>query len=166
MYYLNYLGGASAIFWEQGLGNQWMLPGPGKHPVQLSPFGRATEDFLAFVDRLPDRGEPSRRSRSCSATATATSAVNYSCKMLHVFPRERRRPRAARAVQRAAGTRSAIVEGQPAAPDVQSLPNGAYGNIFDVLVDRPKTAAKAIFNYPVVWAAGDVDLGPVAKYRC
>ena len=51
MYYLNYLGGASAIYWEQGLGNQWMLPGPGKHPVQLSPFGRATEDFQAFVDR-------------------------------------------------------------------------------------------------------------------
>jgi len=26
LYYLNYLGGASAIFWEQGLANQWMLP--------------------------------------------------------------------------------------------------------------------------------------------
>src|SRR5262249_4841106 len=43
-------------------------------------------------------------------------------------------------------------------PDVQSLPNGVHGNIFDVLVDRP-AKAKAIFDYPVVWAAGDVDLG-------
>src|SRR5262249_20033047 len=44
-----------------------------------------------------------------------------------------------------------------AAPDVQSMPGGVYGNIFDVLVDRP-SRAKAIFNYPIVWAAGDVDL--------
>src|SRR5262249_39635757 len=37
---------------------------------------------------------------------------------------------------------------------------GVYGNIFDVLVDRP-ARAKAIFDYPVVWAAGDVELtGP------
>ena len=106
MYYLNYLGGASAIYWEQGLGNQWILPGPGTHPIQLSPFGRATEDFQAFVDRLPDRGEPyTPDRRSCSATATATSRVNYRCKMLNVFDEDDRRPRAARAVQRAAGTR-------------------------------------------------------------
>ena len=58
MYYLNYLSGASAIYWEQSLANQWILPGPGKHPIQLSPFGRTTEDFQAFVDRLGDRGEP------------------------------------------------------------------------------------------------------------
>ena len=51
-----------------------------------------------------------------------------------------------------------VVEGKPAAPDVQSLPSGVYGNIFDVLVDRPERT-KAIFDYPVVWAAGDVDLG-------
>src|SRR5437868_3115598 len=37
---------------------------------------------------------------------------------------------------------------------------GVYGNIFDVLVDWP-ARAKATFGYPVVWAAGDVDLsGP------
>ncbi|MGB9643378.1 MAG: hypothetical protein ACPL3Q_09340, partial [Candidatus Ratteibacteria bacterium] len=32
-YYLNYLSGASAIFWEQSLTNQWIKPGPGSHPV-------------------------------------------------------------------------------------------------------------------------------------
>ena len=57
MYYLNYLSGAGAVFWEQGLENQWLLPGPGKHRVQLSPFGRGTEDFQAFTSRVPDRGE-------------------------------------------------------------------------------------------------------------
>src|SRR5262249_31760241 len=47
---------------------------------------------------------------------------------------------------------------QPAAPDVQSMPSSVYGNIFDVLVDRPERA-RAIFHYPVVWIAGDMDLG-------
>jgi len=50
-----------------------------------------------------------------------------------------------------------VVEGLPAAPDLQSMPNGIYGNIFDILVDRP-TKAQAVFDYPVVWAAGDVQL--------
>jgi hypothetical protein len=55
---------------------------------------------------------------------------------------------------------TAVTEGQPAAPDVQSLPSGKFGNLFDVLVDRP-ARAKAIFDYPVIWAAGDVELtGP------
>src|SRR5437763_8614358 len=52
---------------------------------------------------------------------------------------------------------SGVLEGKPAAPDVQSMPGGTYGNIFDVLVDRP-AKAKAVFDYPVVWAAGDVEL--------
>jgi hypothetical protein len=38
------------------------------------------------------------------------------------------------------------------------MPSGVYGNIFDVLIDRPERA-RAIFHYPVVWLAGDVDLG-------
>src|SRR5207302_1480060 len=50
-----------------------------------------------------------------------------------------------------------VVEGKPAAPDVQSMPSGVYGNLFDVLVDKPERA-KAILDYPVVWAAGAVDL--------
>src|SRR5262249_50541381 len=50
-----------------------------------------------------------------------------------------------------------VVEGQPAAPDVQSMPNGMYGNVFDVLVDRP-ARLKALADYPVGWAAGDGDL--------
>jgi hypothetical protein len=60
---------------------------------------------------------------------------------------------------------SGVVEGLPAAPDVQSMPGGVYGNIFDVLVDRP-ARAEALLHYPVVWAAGDADLaglGPVLE---
>jgi hypothetical protein len=156
LYYLNYLGGASAIYWEQGLSNQYILPGPGTHPIQLSPFGRATEDFQAFVDRLPDRGEPYAPIGILLSHGHAYERVNYSCKMLHLFP-EDRNDIELRELFNVCWHPAGVVEGQPAAPDVQSMPSGRYGNIFDVLVDRP-ARAKAIFDYPVIWAAGDVDL--------
>jgi hypothetical protein len=156
LYYLNYLGGASAIFWEQGLANQWILPGPGEHAIQLSPFGRATEDFHDFVNRLPDRGEPLAPVGLLLSHGHAYERVNYSCKMLHVFL-ENRADLELRELFNVCWYPSGVLEGLPAAPDVQSMPGGMYGNIFDVLVDRP-ARAKALFDYPVVWAAGDVDL--------
>jgi hypothetical protein len=157
MYYLNYLGGASAIYWEQSLENQYILPGPGTHPVQLSPFGRATEDFQSFVSRLPDRGEPYTPIAFLLSHAHGYEPVNYRCKMLHHFA-QNRSDLELRELFNVAWQPSAVVESQPAAPDVQSMPNGQHGNIYDVLVDRP-ARSKAILNYPVVWAAGDVDLG-------
>jgi hypothetical protein len=157
LYYLNYLGGASAIFWEQGLGNQWILPGPGTHPIQLSPFGRATEDFQAFVDRLPDRGEPYTPIALLLSYGHGYDRVNYSCKMLNIYT-EDRADLELRELFNVCWYPSGVLEGKPAAPDVQSMPSGTFGNIFDVLVDRP-AKAKAILDYPVVWAAGDVDLG-------
>lgn len=160
LYYLNYLGGASAVYLEQGLGNQWILPGPGTHPIQLSPFGRATEDFMAFVDRLPDRGEPIAPVAVLLSYGHAYERVNNGCKMLNLFP-EDAADIELRELFNVFWHPSGIVEGAPAAPDVQSMPSGVYGNIFDVLVDRP-AKAKAILDYPVVWAAGDVDLsGPM-----
>lgn len=159
MYYLNYLGGASAIYWEQSLQNQWMMPGPGTHPVQLSPYGRATEDFHAFVDRLPDRGEPYTPIGVLLSYGHGYDRVNFTCKMLNVFP-ESEPDLELRELFNVFWHPTAIAEGKPAAPDVQSLPSGKYGNLFDVLVDRP-AKAKAIFEYPIIWAAGDVDLsGP------
>src|SRR5262249_25316444 len=82
--------------------------------------------------------------------------VNYRCKMLNVFP-EDRADLELRELFNVAWYPAGVLEGKPAAPDVQSMPCGRYGNIFDVLVDRP-AKGKAILNYPVVWAAGDVDL--------
>jgi len=156
LYYLNYLGGAGAIYWEQGLGNQWIKPGPGEHPVQLSPFGRATEEFQAFVDRLPDRGEPYTPIAILLSYGHGYDRLNYQCRMLEVFP-ENRNDLELRELFNVLWYPVGVVEGQPQAPDVQSMPNGMYGNIFDVLVDRP-SRMKAIHDYPVVVAAGDVDL--------
>jgi hypothetical protein len=157
LYYLNYLGGASAIYWEQSLENQYLLPGPGNVPVQLSPFGRATEDFQAFTTRLPDRGEPYAPVALLLSYGHGYERVNYRCKMLHFF-QEDKNDLELRELFNVCWHPTAIGEGQPAAPDVQSMPNGVYGNIFDVLVDR-SARRQAIFAYPVVWAAGDVDLG-------
>ncbi len=157
LYYLNYLGGASSIYWEQNLSNQWILPGPGTHPIQLSPFGRGTEDFMAFVSRLGDRGEPITPMAFLLSHAHGYEPVSYRCKMLHHFGQSPA-DRELRELFNVAWYPAAVAEGLPAAPDVQSMPSGVYGNIFDVLVDRP-AKGRAIFHYPVVWAAGDVDLG-------
>jgi hypothetical protein len=153
---MNYLGGAAAIYWEQNLSNQWMLPGPGTHPVQLSPFGRATEDFQAFVGRLPDRGEPLTPIAVLLNSGHGYERVNYHCKMLGVFP-EDTNDLELRELFNVCWYPAGVLEGLPASPDVQSMPSGTYGNIFDVLVDRPDKA-KALLSYPVVWAAGDVQL--------
>ncbi len=153
LYYLNYLGGASAIYWEQNLTNQYILPGPGTHPIQLSPFGRATEDFQAFAARVPDRGEPYTPIALLLSHGHGYERVNYRCKMLHDFP-EDKHDIELRELFNVCWHPTSILEGLPASPDVQSMPSGVYGNIFDVLVDRP-AKAKAINQYPVVWAAGD-----------
>jgi hypothetical protein len=156
LYYMNFLGGTSAIYWEQSLTNQWMLPGPGTHPIQLSPFGRATEDFQAFVSRLPDRGEPYTPIALLLSYGHGYERVNYRCKMLHEF-QEDKHDLELRELFNVCWHPASILEGLPASPDVQSMPSGVYGDIFDVLVDRP-AKAKAIQQYPVVWAAGDVRL--------
>ena len=156
LYYLNYLGGASAIYWEQNLTNQYLLPGPGTHPIQLSPFGRATEDFQAFVDRVPDRGEPYTPIGILLSYAHGYERVNYRCKMLHDFP-ENIHDRELRELFNVCWHPTSVLEGQPASPDVQSMPSGVFGDIFDVIVDRA-TKPKAMHQYPVVWAAGEVKL--------
>lgn len=162
MYYMNYFGGASAIYWEQDMENQWLKPGPpnpstGKpHPIQFSPYGRATEDFIACVDRVPDRGEPVTPIGILLSYGHGYDRVSNYCVMLNAF-KESRDDIQLRELFNVLWYPSGVLEGLPAAPDVQSMPSGHFGNIFDILVDRP-SRAKAILDYPVIWAAGDVDL--------
>jgi hypothetical protein len=156
LYYLNYLGGASAIFWEQGLDNQWIKPGPGNHPIELSPFGRATVDFQQFADRVSDRGEPYTPIALLLSHGHGYERVSFRSRMLDVFEEEPA-DLELRELLNVLYHPTGVLEGQPASPDVQSLPSGVYGNIFDVLVDRP-ARARALLDYPIVWAAGDVRL--------
>lgn len=136
-----------------------MMPGPGLHPVGLSPFGRATVDFLAFVENLPDRGEAFTPIAILLSYGHGYERVNMACKMLDTYT-EDINDIALRELVNVLWFPSGVVEGQPMAPDVQSMPNGMYGNIFDVLVDRP-ARAKAILDYPIVLVAGDADLASI-----
>ena len=89
LYYLNYMSGASAVFWEEGVGSQFMKPGPGTHPVGLSPLGRATEEFQAFVDRLPDRGEPYTPVAILLSYGHGYERSSFSCKMLDKYTEDK-----------------------------------------------------------------------------
>ncbi len=159
LYYMNYMAGASAVFWEQGLSNQFIKPGPGTHPIQLSPFGRATQDFQEFTARVPDPGVPYTPIAFLLSRAHAYDPVSYACKMLHVWD-ENASDRELRELFNVAWFPFPITQGLPQSPDAQSTPAGRYGDIFDVLVDRPEKS-QAIMGYPVVWTAGDVDLAPL-----
>jgi hypothetical protein len=157
LYYLNYMGGASALYWEQGLDNQFMMPGPGTHPVQLSPFGRTTLDFQNFVSRLPDRGEPYTPVGVLLSYAHGYDGVSNACKMLEILP-QNDADRELRELFNVFWHPVSINESLPITPDTQSMQSSVYGNIFDILVDRAERS-DAILNYPVIWAAGDVELG-------
>lgn len=160
LYHLNYTGGASAVYWEQNLVNQWILPGPGTHPIQLSPFGRGTDDFMKLIRKFPDPGEPITPVAFLLSHAHGYEPINYRARMLHHF-HESAADRELRELFNVAYHPVARLEGEPASPYRQSMPGGTFGNIFDVLVDRP-ARIKAIHNYRVVYAAGDVNLAPLA----
>jgi hypothetical protein len=161
LYYLNYTGGASAIYWEQSLGNQWILPGPGEHPIQLSPFGRGTEDFMEFLENGPEPGEPITPIAILLSHAHGYEPTNYRCRMLHHF-HESTADRELRELFNVCYAPVAEREGMPASPYTQSMPPGTFGNVFDVIVDRP-ARIKAVHNYAAVYAAGDVQLGPIKE---
>ncbi len=159
LYHLQYTGGASAIYWEQNLTNQWILPGPGTHPIQLSPFGRGTEDFMDLVKNGPAPGEPVSPVAILLSHAHGWEPTSNDCKMLHHF-RESAADRELHELFNVCYGPVGERESRPASPYMQSMPPARLGNVFDVLVDRP-ARVKALHAYPVVYAAGEVALGPI-----
>ena len=158
-YHLNHSGGASAIYWEQNLANQYILPGPGSHRVQLSPFGRGTEDFMARAEKGPDPGEPVTPVAFLLSAAHGYEPTSYRCRMLHHF-HESPGDRELRELFNVAYQPAAELEGEPVSPYRQGMPPGRHGNIFDVIVDRP-SRIKAIHRYRVVYATADAALLPI-----
>lgn len=157
LYFLNYMGGTSGVYWEQNIENQFTKPGPGEHPVQLSPFGKVTVDFQNFVDRLPDRGEPYTPIGVLLSYAHGYEPTSYTSRMLEIFV-EDQADRELRELFNVFWHPVSINESLPITPNTQSMQSGIYGNIYDMLVDRPDRTG-VIYNYPVIWAAGDVELG-------
>jgi len=148
LYYLNYLSGADAIYWEQNLGNQWMLPGRALIRFNCRP-SPATEDFQALSAAARSRradhagrapSEPRSRLRPRPTTAARCSTCSPKAPTIS----------SSRAVQRLLAS-VVVLEGMPASSDCKACP----ARLRQYLRRARGSAgrARAILNYPVVWAA-------------
>jgi hypothetical protein len=153
-YYHYYMGGASAIYLEQG-GDQFFKPGPGEHPFQLNPVGRITDEFMRFVERHPERGTPYTPVAFLLDPAHGWEMTDYPQWPFGVSQISRS-DRALRELFGAAYFPMTVVEGEPATGDRQAYVNGVFGDIFDVLVASDK-GTNAIDPYKAVVVGGRVE---------
>jgi hypothetical protein len=156
-YYLYYMGGASAIYLEQGQ-DQFFKPAPGEHPFQLNPLGRITNEFLNFAGRRKDRGTPYTPVAFLLDPAHGWDMTEYPHWAFGVSP-SGRHDRALRELFGAAYYPAPATEGEPATGDRQFFVNGIFGDIFDVLVASDERR-EAINSYRVVVAGGRIEWTP------
>lgn len=83
--------------------------------------------------------------------------ISNACKAFELFT-ESPADRELRELFNVAWHPAEVQNSMPINPELQSMPGGTYGNIFDILIDKPERS-RILFSYPVVWAAGDVELG-------
>jgi hypothetical protein len=131
-YYFYYMSGAAAIYLEQG-GDQFFKPGPGEHEFQLNPLGRITDEFVRFAEQHPDRGTPYTPIAFLLDPAHGWEMTDYPQWSFGVS-QSNRSDRALRELFSVAYFPGSVVEGEPASGDRQAFVNGAFGDIFDVLV--------------------------------
>ncbi len=131
-YYLYYMGGASAIYLEQGY-DQFFKPGPGENPLQLNPLGRITDEFIRFAERHPDRGTPYAPVAILLDPAHGWEMTDYPHWPFGVS-QVNRSDRALRELFGALYYPGTVVEGEPATADRQAFVSSVFGDIFDVLV--------------------------------
>lgn len=153
-YYLYYMSGASAIYLEQGY-DQFFKPGPGEHPFQLNPLGRITDEFMRFVEKHPDRGEPYTPIAFMLDPAHGWEITDYPQWPFEVS-QINRSDRALRELIGAAYYPGTVREGEPASGERQAFVPGVFGNIFDVLV-ASETRKDAIDSYGAVIVGGQID---------
>lgn len=153
-YYLYYMAGASAIYLEQGF-DQFFKPGPGDHPFQLNPLGRITDEFIRFAERHPDRGTPYTPVAFLLDPAHGWDMTDYPQWPFGVS-QITRHDRALRELFGAAYYPQPVTEGEPATGDRQAFVNGAFGDIFDVLV-ASEGHADAINAYAALVVGGRIE---------
>jgi hypothetical protein len=153
-YYLYYMGGASAIYLEQG-GDQFFRPGPGEHPFQLNPLGRITDEFIRFAEAHPERGEPYTPVAFLLDPAHGWDMTDYPHLPFGVSAINRG-DRALRELFGAAYFPGTVVEGEPAMADRQAFVNGIFGDIFDVLV-ASDARWEAINSYRALVVGGRIN---------
>jgi hypothetical protein len=131
-YYLYYMGGASAVYLEQGF-DQFFKPGPGEHPLQLNPLGRITDEFMRFAERHSERGVPYTPVAFLLDPAHGWDMTDWPHWPFGVA-QIGRHDRALRELFGAAYYPANVAEGEPATADRQAFVSSAFGDIFDVLV--------------------------------
>ncbi len=141
-YYFYYMSGAAAIYLEQG-GDQFFKPGPGEHEFQLNPLGRITAEFVRFAERHPERGTPYTPIAFLLDPAHGWEMTDYPQWPFGVS-QINRSDRALRELFSVAYFPGTVVEGEPATGDRQAFVNGAFGDIFDVLVASNNPDAKSL----------------------
>jgi hypothetical protein len=153
-YYLYYMGGASAIYLEQGF-DQFFKPGPGEHPFQLNPLGRITDEFMRFAAAHPERGVPYTPVAFLLDPAHGWDMTDYPHWPFGVSQLERG-DRALRELFGAAYYPAPLAEGEPATGDRQAFVSGIFGDIFDVLV-ASQNHQEAIKDYRAVVVGGRIE---------
>jgi hypothetical protein len=153
-YYLYYMGGASAVYLEQGF-DQFFKPGPGEHPLQLNPLGRITEEFMRFAERRAERGTPYTPVAFLLDPAHGWDMTDWPHWPFGVAEITRH-DHALRELFGAAYYPAAVAEGEPATGDRQAFVSSAFGDIFDVLV-ASEPHASAIDGYRALVVGGRVE---------
>jgi hypothetical protein len=165
-YLLYYFAGCDVFFNEQGVDIFWK-PGGGSagdgFPVQLSPKGKVAEAVISMAEKHP-RGHQ-------------YTPIAFLLDEAHGYSQERFTPGAfgmpptLNPAVITPGKHEAAIRGwfdvayfpapetqnEPATAIRQTFVNGAFGDIFDVIVTAPKRA-EIVKTYPVLIAAGDVPL--------
>jgi hypothetical protein len=139
--------------------------------VQLSPFGRITDEFLRFVERHPDRGTPYAplallvgEGHGFHHDGHDTGAFGLPAARSPAVLAHGRHDASIRDWLRIAFHPLGRVEGEPASSPRQSFAGSRFGDVLDVLAagraDPVAAAARALEGYRVVLVAGEVPLGP------
>ena len=165
-YFLYYMGGASAIYLEQG-GDQFFKPGPGEHPFQLNPLGRITQEFMRFAEKHPDRGIPYTPVAFLLDPAHGFEMTDYPHWPFGVS-QINRSDRALRELFGTAYYPGLVVEGEPASGDRQAFVSSVFGDIFDVVVAQdvqrtsttPRPTDSPLSPYRVVVVGGQINWTP------
>lgn len=161
-YFLYYMGGASAIYLEQGF-DQFFKPGPAEHPFQLNPLGRITEEFMRFAEKHPDRGTPYTSVAFLLNPAHGFEMTDYPHWPFGVS-QINRSDRALRELFGAAYYPGPVVEGEPASGDRQAFVSGVFGDIFDVIVASESKSADvvdALNGYRTIVVGGEIEWSPL-----
>jgi hypothetical protein len=156
-YYLYYMGGASAVYLEQGF-DQFFKPGPGEHPLQLNPAGRVTEEFMRFAERHAERGVPYTPVAFLLDPAHGWDMTDWPHWPFGVA-QITRHDHALRELFGAAYYPANVTEGEPATADRQAFVSSAFGDIFDVLVATEQHAG-ALGSYRALVVGGRVEWRP------